>query len=808
MASSSNCQPPIGSFSESNDGNVFFARGDQSVKRWDGLISDFVNAGVPAPSAGLSMSEESVYTDDLQTGGVKQIFANIAGTYFAYLRFLDSRGRVSNLSPVAGRLSMSGIQAGYVDGISYIYGSRARSYGLILTGRGEPNWRYIVITSSSHSLETGEHVHFSGFASPGGGAFLGNTKYRVYVLNANQFVVFNTLHPFDDVNSSPVSQGFHQVGAGVGLWAQPGNGIKYSDVEIPTDSRVVRRQILRNKDGNVNTFYVDIDDTELTETEFTTLKSDPELGEEVPLRAVDGTDLNIARHSEPPSFKRVIVDHFSRTFAAVNLNYKVGSANVEKDSTDVIGNGTCWTAEMEGRLFFAGGAKSYTVSSVDAGNQQLVLSEEYEGSTDRTSVYSISPEEDEKLSIHFSETLLPESWNRYKVIRLTSDPSSGAMTGLMPMGPRLFILFENRISSLNYMSDPSLDGQVSFATSRGCLNQRCYIKDGNSAYLMDQSGVYAFDGSQTVSISDQIQSVFDGTDKYSVDWSRSEYFHATHQPREKVIRWFVCLGGSGYPKHALAFNYLVNRWWIEEYVEPISSSVVGSVSNKRTAILCGSAGRVFIPTHSPVDGMATGASPVRGSVSSSTSVTITDSSKTFTDGMVGAPVCISEGTGSGQQRVVVSVGEHHLEVNRPFSILPDSTSVYQVGGFKWEYSTPMMRLASQPNEKAIRSFAMKFEPNSEESTLIVRKYVDFQEAPDSMHYSRSFDEGDGVKTESSSPDILFDMTRSTGVLQQNFDGTDTPRSERNRSLTVRLEGVPNAEAHRIYSLTIEGVSER
>jgi len=742
--------------------------------------------------------------------GGTQVAANIAGTYFAYLRYLDSRGKVSNLSPVSGRLSMAGAKFGNVDSIIRAYGATlVNSYGLVLTrepyGSDDPQLKYLIVTSRSHGLETGDQITFHGFTLPGGGSFLGNRQYRVYVININQFILFNSLHPFDSTNNAP--SWFYPY-AGRATWSMAGNGIKYSNVEIPTDSRVVRRQILRNKDGNVNTFYVDIDDTDLTETEFTTVKSDTELGEEVPLRAVDGTDLNIARHSEPPNFKRVVVDHFSRTFAAVNLNYKVGSAHVEKGSTDVIGNGTCWTAEMESRLFFAGDKKSYTISSVDTDGQQLVLSEEYEGSTDKTSEYSISPEEDEKLSIHFSETLLPESWNRYKVIRLTSDPSSGEMTGLMPMGPRLFILFENRISSLNYMSDPSLDGQVSFATSRGCVNQRCYIKDGNSAYLMDQSGIYAFDGSQTVSISDQIQSIFDGTDKYSVDWARSEYFHATHQPREKVIRWFVCLGGSGYPKHALAFNYLVNRWWIEEYAEPVSSSVVGSVSKKRTAILCGSAGRVFIPISSPVDGMATGASPVRGSVSSATPVTITDSSQTFTDVVVGAPVCISEGTGSGQQRVVVSVGEHHLEVNRPFSILPDSTSIYQVGGFKWEYSTPMMRLASQPNEKAIRSFAMRFEPNGEQSTLIVRKYTDFQDTPDSMHYPRSFDEGDGVKTEASSPDILFDMTHSTGVLQQNFDSTDTPRSERNRSLTVRLEGVPNSEAHRIYSLTIEGVSGR
>ena len=770
MPSSSQCRPPIGSFAESSDGNVFFARGDQNLKRWDGLLEDYVDAGVPSPTEAMTLSS---------VAGT----ANLAGTYFGYVRWLDSRGLVSNVSPLAGPLVLTGPQSGVIEDIFF-------------NDRSVP----LRILSYSHGLTTGDKIRVSGVNRFNG-------EYRIEVYDLDNFYLYYRLKPYDSTTQWVVRFYGYYGGA---TWTKIGNGIKYTNVEVPTDSRVVKRQILRNKDGNVNTFYIDIEDTDLTETEFTSDKPDASLGEEVPLRATDGTDLNVSRHNEPPDFKRVIIHHFSRLFAGVNLVYRTGSASVTKDSADVTGNATCWTNAMVGRQFFAVDStsqESYTISSVDVTNQSMVLATNYGGDTNTTVKYAISPSDAEKITIHFSEPALPESWDRDKVVSLTDDPLSGDMTGLLPLGPRLHILFEHRIFSLNYTSDPSVDGRVSFTSARGCVNQRCWIRDGSIAYMMDQRGVVAFNGSEAGDISAPIQSIFSGEADLSIDWSVQEKFHASHDPLENTARWFVSLGGNTV-RHALAFNYLTQRWWIEEYPEPMSASAIGDLNHRLTPIWCGSSARVFAPSTAPLDGMANSQAGLRGSVSFATAVMLTDSSQLFSNGSIGAPIHIAEGKGAGQTRMIVAVYGNTVELDRSFSILPDATSVYQVGGFRWKYNTPMLTLKSPPGSKAHRSVETRFSPTKAQSTLTVRKHSDFSEIPDNMEYTRTFEEGAGASTTESSPDIQIDMTHQTGSVQQAFDGTAVPRYVGSRAIRIRLEGVPNGEIQKIYSINIEGVSEQ
>src|SRR5215831_13561065 len=50
--------------------------------------------------------------------------------------------------------------------------------------------------------------------------------------------------------------------------------INYTAVPVPTQANVVRRQILRNTAGQTDTFYVDVDTTNLVATSFTSSLSD------------------------------------------------------------------------------------------------------------------------------------------------------------------------------------------------------------------------------------------------------------------------------------------------------------------------------------------------------------------------------------------------------------------------------------------------------------------------------------------------------------------------------------------------------
>ena len=573
MSTSANVRTSVGSFCESNNGSVYFARGDQPVKRWDGLLDDFVNAGVPAPEEALTLTEVDVKDEDGNS-----VQSSLYGTYYAYVRFLDERGNVSNVSPLAGPLTLEGTRWNSIADLDNLTSGSSPYYN---------KW-YGTITSYDHGLEVGDEIHIDGL--PGnahsGGSIIGNGNWIVgSIVNKDMFL----LRPYrsrNDPNWTDFARYLRQYGGG-GYWRVLGTGIQYGNVPVPTDSRVQKRQILRNKVFNVNTFYVDIEHTRTdweghvregthqSGTVYESATEDALLGEEVPLRAVDGTDLNLFRHGEPPNFKKFIVSHYNRIFAAGNLHYQTGSAKVIAGSPVVDGNGTAWTSEMVGRRFLSKSSSSsvsHEISAVDVDEQRITLSEGFDGITGNSQDYSISPSEEEHLSIHFSEALLPESWDRNKVVRMTDDSTSGEMTAMFPLGPRLFIGFEHCIYSLNYMTDPSVDGQISFSVSRGCANHRCVIRDGLRAYILDQRGVYAFDGNQTQEISEPVQAFFSGDYEYGINWSMVEHFHAAHSADEKIMRWFVSVGSFRYPRHALAFSYKTNRWWLEEYPEPVSSS--------------------------------------------------------------------------------------------------------------------------------------------------------------------------------------------------------------------------------------------
>ena len=143
MASSSKARQPVGSFCEAKGHNVYFARGDMPVKRWDGLLSDYVNAGLPQPNEGLGLEEVIPRVDD----------TNLAGTYYAYQRWVDDRGNVSNVSPLGGPLPLFGGDYRSIDDIREVVNT---SSNIGLGGRftGIRRIRYAQITSTNHELKT------------------------------------------------------------------------------------------------------------------------------------------------------------------------------------------------------------------------------------------------------------------------------------------------------------------------------------------------------------------------------------------------------------------------------------------------------------------------------------------------------------------------------------------------------------------------------------------------------------------------------------------------------------------------------
>ncbi len=208
-------------------GEILILDGMNPVKRWDGLLPAPVDAGLIAPATACTITKGS---DPGQ----------VIGYFRAYVRWVDSRGNISHLSPISNTELCEG-PSGSVTGATNTSPIR-------------------ITTSGAHGLASGDIVRVEGTT--------GNTgciaTWEITVVDADEF----------DLNFSAGDGAY----TGGGTWTAGVDMIEYTDVPVPTDPKVVRKQILRNTDGQFTTFYVDVDTTDLAGTSFSTDNTDEDLG--------------------------------------------------------------------------------------------------------------------------------------------------------------------------------------------------------------------------------------------------------------------------------------------------------------------------------------------------------------------------------------------------------------------------------------------------------------------------------------------------------------------------------------------------
>lgn len=486
------------------------------------------------------------------------------------------------------------------------------------------------------------------------------------------------------------------------LAATGASAVTYSGVPVSADAKVVRRQILRNTDGQERTFYVDIDTTDIASTTLSSSRTDADLAaqEAVPLLDSDG-NLFANRHGLPPNHKPFIAFHLTRMWAAGEVSYSEGSCEVTSGSATVTGRGTEWTEEMAGRqLHVAGATKAYEVDSVDEVAQTLTLTETYADATDAFAAYAVRPFPAEQNLLYFSEAGLPESWPATNALALPEDGDQ--VTGLMPKDSFLYVLKTRHVYRVTAQSDPANDAYVFLACPRGCVNDRSWVVADEVAYLLDEGGVYAFDGSDSArNVSAQVQTFFRQAGAGPrINWRAQRFFHASHSPGEEAIRFFVTLTGEYLPRHALCYAYRLDRWWLEGYPLRVGCSAIGRRGRPtggwqlgvETPFLGGPGGSVLALAGAALDGVPAGNTTGRGTVTSAGRCSLTDERAAF-GSLAGTPVAIARGRGRGQVRVVVSNTATTLKLDRPWATKPDATSAYQVGGIPYSYKTHRLRMA-------------------------------------------------------------------------------------------------------------------
>ncbi len=610
---------------------------------------------------------------------------------------------------------------------------------------------------------------------------------------------------FVDRNGNPSDLSPVSVGA---LGYATITSVTYSNVPVPSGlyaGKVFRRQLLRNTIGQTNVYYVDIDTFDLTGSTFTSTQGDKLVvaGEAVPIFN-DLAKINANTHGFPPSWKSSVLSHLGRMFAAAEVAYRDGHAEVTAGGLTIRGVGTQWPQSFTGRSFYVPAApESYTIASVDVDNQVLTLESNYEGPTDLFALYAVRAAPSERRLIYYTPAGEPESWPAEYALALQEDGDE--ISGLMSMASFLYILEKEHIYRFTFKDDPGVDGAIFLTSQRGCLSQRMFAQAEDIAYMLDEQGIHAFSGGQSEPISQPIQDIFrDDTDSpLRIDWDADQtLWSCSYSEVHATIRWFVAMTGTRYPRHAICYNYREQRWWIEEYKRPICSSTRSRIGVTR--LLAGVDHREVLALDVGwQDGPRDPTGTLRGTVTAHTAVSLTDASANFTADMVNCAVFLTTGKGKGQWRRIVEVETAtRLNLLSPWLITPNATTEYVVGGIDWKWLGGWFRYTEVHESDNSRDVEMVFVPQ-EAGTMDLEMLYNHSLVPRSWSVAR---DGPGVVTPGK-PEVTVDLTFGDGVVTHRLDGHRERSVSGDRYMSPRLSGVQVAEPVRVYRVTVDGAED-
>jgi hypothetical protein len=697
------------------------------------------------------------------------------GTYRAFVRWLDKRNNPSNLSPLGDEVN-------------------ATSLSGVVTGATSST--PINLTIPAHGLNDSSRIKVQNVGGQAGA----NGVFDITVVDANTVTLLGSFH------SSTYSGG--------GTWTAGTSTVTYTGLTLPNDPRVVRRQILRNSDGQQSVFYVDIDTADLTSPSMTSTRIDDVLTDQLAVPLLDDNGRDIANvHGEPPSNKPHMVYHQNRVFLAGDVTYTEGAVKATFGSAVIEGIGTEWRPEAAARFIYIVGAnKVYSILSVDQVAQTLTLTEAYLGVSQPYALYAIrSPQADQR-TVWYSDASHTEGFSPLNAFSIADD--GDVFTGLLSYDSFVFVMGGSHIYKFTYQNDPLKDGAVFLVSDRGCVNQRCAVQAKGGVFMLDQKGVHLF--GRTASregadndISAPIQTLFrPDVPGPKINFNAARYFHGSLDQGIETIRWFVALAGTYLPRHAICYQYVLDRWWTETYPFPVGCSFVGRLFRRapletwgtgRLQNFLGAAGRrVLAAGSSPLDGvapLAVYAAP------------ITDAGfNWFTTPAnlpagAGVPVVVTAGRGEGQSRIITSVAAGKVKVKDPWRVRPDSTSTVQIGGVPWRWKSGWLRWLEEEATNP-RNIEVSVKPSLVANTVALRRYTDRSDVADNAAIDRS---EDGVQCRSGLPDIRLSIPDLPGGFSQALMFSGKQGYTRGpQVVSLGLAGVGGTDPLNVYQINLDG----
>ena len=514
------------------------------------------------------------------------------------------------------------------------------------------------------------------------------------------------------------------------------NTVSVTSIATSGDGRTSARQLFRNTDGQTTTFYrvtTIADDSTTTYSDTTTdaallaaAITDPTTI--LSILAPDGS-VNARRQGIPPSHMGCVVHHQDRTFWGVPRKVTAGHAEVTNGSAAVTLVGVVVPAAPTGRAHpwvgrkftVRGYATEHTISSVSG--QVLTLSANFTGTTNLFASYSVHPAKTERRRIYWGYAGEPESVYSEDAVDVESEHSNEAsQTGLYVHQSFLFIATPTNTYRWSFSGNPADNTAGIFPTlNRGMVNFRSLCKFENTLAIMDREGIYFTNGGTVNPASDVIQDIFNS----GIVWGRQEWFHAAALPAEETARFFVCLEGTRYPKHALCCNFRTMQWWVEEYAYEIGDSLVMPFAGKQTLLLGGEHEKILVYGDTPTDGLPLGATlPGRHDVSSATFISVTVSSPAWSvdSDIKDSTVAIVTGRGKGQVRRIIDSTKStgRIDIKVPWDIVPDETSKVVVGAIAWLWQSDHLDML--PSIKERKQVTATVQPTEYDSQFAVRLF--------------------------------------------------------------------------------------
>lgn len=534
--------------------------------------------------------------------------------------------------------------------------------------------------------------------------------------------------------------------------------------------------------------------------------SDTTLQARTSMRILTGAGyVNARRFVPPPDHKPYVCFFQDRAFYAGVVPYNVGT--VANSSGTVTGTGTAWTSGMVGRYLIVDG-KQYPISAVASATELTITG--YQGASFSGSSYVIVPAGEERNTLYYSEQDEPESVPATNIVAVQENTGDDdEITGLMPEGANLYVLKERHIYRCSFFAQPIIDVSIALVTKRGCVNNRCWCRHEDAAYLMDQSGIYRFTGGSAESISQPIDDVFrNGT----IDWSVKKWFFAQADPVQEVVRFHVSYIGdsSTRPKRWLEYNIRTQTWQTGSCLVELGSACLASISG-RTRVLVGAENdAIYLFGEGTSDHVT---SATRGTVTSATATTLTDSTASFAATVIDAPVAIIAGTGKGQIRRITARSTTELTV-ATWTTTPDATSKYLVGAIAFNMKTGLMHFVGNTKNEVQRQMRLTYEPVNGEQTVDLRRYLDHNPTADNNKMTTN--PGCGVTTTLGDPSGVLDMDRTASSLGTSYVGYDVystpgrldPDSAAGpRSMRAEIVGYQGDKEVKFYQLEVLGVAD-